>query len=61
MNAKQFFYKVKQMREAQIKYFRSRTSSALMEARKIETEIDDEIARVESVVGKPKQTNLFEK
>ena len=61
MNAKQFFYKVKQMREAQAKYFRVRTSAALMEAKKIETEIDDEIARAESVVEKPKQANLFEK
>ena len=59
MNARQFFYKVKQMREAQTKYFRVKTSSALMEAKKIETEIDDEIARVESITGKPEQTNLF--
>ena len=61
MNAKQFFYKVKQMREVQTKYFRVKSSSALMEAKRIETEIDDEIARVENLIGKPGQTNLFEK
>ena len=60
MNAKQFFYKVKQMRKAQAKYFRIKTISALMEAKKIETEIDDEIARVEKLIGKPEQTSLFE-
>ena len=49
------------MREAQTKYFRVRTSATLMEAKKIETEIDDEIARVESITGKPIQINLFEK
>ena len=59
MNAKQFFYKVKLMREAQAKYFRGRTSSALMEAKKLETEIDDEIARVENITGKPEQKELF--
>ena len=47
------------MREAQAKYFRVRTSSASMEARKLETEIDDEITRVENIIGKPEQKELF--
>lgn len=54
MNAKEFFEKVAEMREAQKKYFRMRTSSDLTLSKRLEKEIDDEIARVREVM-KPKQ------
>ncbi|MDR0384530.1 MAG: hypothetical protein LBH60_00460 [Prevotellaceae bacterium] len=59
MNSRQFFYKVKALREAQIKYNRTKSNQAFISAKKLETEIDDEIARVEKIVGKPEQKDLF--
>lgn len=53
MNAKEFFDKVVEMREAQKKYFRMRTSAELTRSKQLEKEIDKEIERVQEQM-KPK-------
>lgn len=52
MNAREFFDKVAQMRSMQKEYFRTRSKTALQESKRLEREIDMEIARVEGIVGK---------
>lgn len=47
MTPKEFYEKVKSMREAQRKYFRCRTQANLEASKAIEREIDKEIERVE--------------
>ena len=46
MKPKELFDKVVQMREAQKKYFRTRSQQALSESKRLEREIDAEIKRV---------------
>lgn len=53
MNAKQFFDKVVEMRQAQREYFRTRMPDALQKSKKIETEIDREIKRVQQIKKRP--------
>lgn len=50
MNAREFFDKVVEMRNAQKEYFKSRDKAALDEAKRLEKEIDAEIRRVEIVL-----------
>ena len=50
MNAREFFDKVAEMRNAQKEYFKSRDKAALDEAKRLEKEIDAEIRRVEIVL-----------
>jgi hypothetical protein len=50
MNARQFFDKVVEMRNAQKKYFETRDKDVLDEAKRLEKEIDAEILRVEIVL-----------
>jgi len=50
MNARQFFDKVVEMRNAQKKYFETRDKDVLDEAKRLEKEIDAEIRRVEIVL-----------
>ena len=57
MNAREFFDKVAQMRSMQKEYFRTRSKTALQESKRLEREIDVEIARVEGIVGKPEDTD----
>ena len=57
MNPKEFFDKVAEMRSAQKEYFRTRSQQALSESKRLEREIDMEIARVEGIVGKPADTD----
>ena len=61
MNARQFFDKVSEMREWQKKYFKTHSSTALSRSKQLEKEVDEEIARVNTIIGKeiPKQPNLF--
>ena len=61
MNAREFFNKVAQMRSMQKEYFRTRSKTALQESKRLEREIDIEIARVEGIVGKSecKDISLF--
>ncbi len=49
MNAREFFYTVVEMRDAQRRYFKDRDQSVLRAARKLETIIDMEIARVKQI------------
>lgn len=50
MTPKEFFDKVSRMRKAQKEYFRTRSSRALSDSKRLEKEIDDEIERVNKVV-----------
>lgn len=63
MNNKQFFDKVAAMRKYQKEYFRTRSSVALRNSKALEKEIDQEIERVQKIIGEqPKaveQGNLF--
>lgn len=49
MTAREFFYLVSQMREAQNEYFRERDQRTLRRARALEIEVDKEIARVKAI------------
>lgn len=51
MNAREFFYLVAQLRQAQSDYFAERTQRALRRARALEGEVDKEIARVKAIVA----------
>lgn len=65
MDAKTFFTKVVLMRKAQKDCFKCRTQQNLRKCKALETEIDGEIERVNSITGvssvskEPRQTNLF--
>lgn len=50
MNAREFFYSVAQMREAQKAYFKTRDPNVFRAARKLENIIDHEIERVRGLV-----------
>lgn len=50
MNAREFFYLVAQMRAAQKEYFATREQLTLRAARKLEGEVDKEIARVRGIL-----------
>lgn len=45
------------MRSMQKEYFRTRSKTALQESKRLEMEIDMEIARVERIVGKTEDTD----
>lgn len=51
MNAKEFFYTVAEMREAQKAYFKTRDPQVFRAARKLENIIDKEIERVRLIVS----------
>lgn len=53
MNNRQFFDRVVVMRKAQKEYFRTRSRSALERSKREEKLIDDEIARVQAIIGVP--------
>ena len=63
MKPREFFDKVAAMRDAQKKYFKSRSRFDLDTAKRIEKIIDDEIARVEAIENNkpagPTQLTLF--
>lgn len=50
MNPREFFDKVSLMRKAQKEYFRTRSSRALTDSRRLEKEIDAEIERANKVM-----------
>lgn len=52
MNAREFFYLVAQMRNAQKEYFKNREQLTLRAARKLENEVDKEISRVREILNK---------
>lgn len=60
MTPKEFYEKVVKMREAQKSYFKTRSSMALQLCKRLEKEIDNEIARVDQITNKPNpQSSLF--
>ena len=59
MNAKEFFGLVKEMRFAQIEYFKTRSSDSLKRSKALEKRVDNEIERVEKVMNEKKQGCLF--
>lgn len=50
MNPREFFDKVSLMRKAQKEYFRTRSSRALTDSRRLEKEVDAEIERANKVM-----------
>ena len=64
MKPREFYDKVVQMRRMQKEYFKSRSSIALQKSKQLEKEIDDEITRVEGILGRseaqPHQGNIFD-
>ena len=62
MSAKDFFYKVAELRYYQKKYFATRSRDSLQQAKALEKEIDDEIVRVQKILASRQQQqppNLF--
>ena len=51
MNARDFFYLVAEMREAQKAYFETKDRYVFRAARKLENEVDKEIRRVRDIVN----------
>ena len=62
MNPKEFYDKVVQMRRMQKEYFKTSPKEALQKSKQLEKEVDNEIARVEGIVGKSECTmaSLFD-
>ena len=60
MTHKQFYEKVKEMRQAQKMYFKTRRIDYLRLSKQLEREIDIEIKRVEKAVSTPGLFNLFQ-
>lgn len=50
MNAREFFYLVAEMRDAQSRYFKNRDQTVLRAARKLEGLVDAEIRRVKEIL-----------
>lgn len=51
MNARDFFYLVAEMREAQKAYFETKDKHVFRAARKLENDVDKEIRRVRDIVN----------
>lgn len=51
MNAREFFYLVAEMREAQKAYFETKDKHVFRAARKLENEVDKELRRVRDIVN----------
>lgn len=51
MNARDFFYLVAEMREAQKAYFETKDRCVFRAARKLENDVDKEIRRVRDIVN----------
>lgn len=61
MDAKTFFQKVELMRKAQKEYFKTRSQTAMCNAKALEAEIDKEIGRVNDILhtGKSQSQQKF--
>lgn len=55
MTAKEFFYLVASMRDAQKRYFQTRDQVVLRAARKMENLVDEEIRRVDEITRERSQ------
>lgn len=62
MNPQEFFNLVEEMRMQQKKYFSTRNTETLQKAKKLEWQVDEEIARVHAILERPQpqQLNLFD-
>ena len=60
MNSRQFYEKVKEMRQAQKMYFKTRRTDYLRKSKELEREIDKEIERVEKKLSPSGNLNLFQ-
>ena len=60
MNPREFYDKVVQMRLAQKEYFKTRTSSSLIESKRLEKAVDDEIARVQKIINDRQNPKLWQ-
>lgn len=58
MNAKEFFYLVAEMREAQKAYFETRDRRVFRACRALENDVDREITRVRRIVNDTQTTTL---
>lgn len=60
MTAREFFNLVSEMRDAQKRYFRMRTSDNLQQSKRLEKEVDSEITRVRRILDeRAKEPDLF--
>lgn len=57
--ARQFFDLVRNMREAQKTYFRTRATSALNESKRLEKAVDDEIKNALRIEQESREPKLF--
>ena len=60
MNPREFYDKVVQMRLAQKEYFKTRISSSLIESKRLEKAVDDEIARVQKIINDRQNPKLWQ-
>lgn len=60
MKQKEFFDAVVRMREKQQEYFKTKTSSALTESKRLERVIDDEIERVQRIIHERQNPKLWQ-
>ena len=51
MRPRDFFYLVAEMSSAQVSYFKTKSPNVFRAARKLENEVDKEIARVREIVA----------
>ena len=51
MNAKEFYDTVKEMREAQKEWFKTKSKAAIVRSKVLEKKIDQEIERVEGILN----------
>lgn len=58
MKPREFYDKVVQMRRMQKEYFKNRSSIALQKSKQLEKEIDDEITRVEGILGRSERNRI---
>lgn len=59
MDARQFFNLVSRLREAQKRYFKTRSSADLQSSKQLEKEIDEEIRRVNDIIQQKQNPKLF--
>ena len=59
MNAKEFFYLVANMRNAQKRYLETKERAVFRACRKLENEVDAEIVRVKLIIEDTNQDNAL--
>ena len=58
--AYQFFRLVERMRNKQKEYFRTKSQIVLTESKKLERDVDEEIARANNIINDRQQPSLFD-